>query len=288
MSISKYKVLSNVVKYGSLTKAAEVMGYTQSGVSHTINSLEEELGFLLVVRGRSGVKLTKNGEQLMKTIKEILKWNEHLEQEVASIHGIEVGMINIGTFTSVSVHWLPKVIKYFQQDYPKIKINLVPGDYRQIEEWLINGDIDCGFVSLPTVDKLDVIPLKQDRMLIILPPEHPLSSSSTIPLQKIKYEPFIMPRKGSDDDINRVLTAASIKPDVKFIAGDDHAIMAMVEMGLGISILPELVLRGHQRNIHIKEMIEPINRTLGIAVSSMKNISPATKKFLTYIQNSSS
>jgi DNA-binding transcriptional LysR family regulator len=125
-------------------------------------------------------------------------------------------------------------------------------------------------------------------MLITLPPEHPLSSHSTIPLQEITHEPFIMPRKGSDDDINRVLAAAPIKPDIKFIAGDDHAIMAMVEMGLGISILPELVLRGNQRNIHIKEMAEPNYRTLGIAVSSMKNISPATKKFLTYIQNYSS
>lgn len=285
MNISKYKVLSNVVKYGSLTKAAEVMGYTQSGVSHILNSLEEELGFLLVVRGRSGIKLTKNGEQLMKTIREILKWNEHLEQEVAAIHGIEIGRINIGTFTSVSVHWLPKIIKCFQQDFPVIEINLVPGDYRQIEDWLINGDVDCGFVSLPTVGKLDVIPLHQDRMLITLPPEHPLRSHSTITLQEIMHEPFIMPRKGSDDDINRVLTAASIKPDVKFIAGDDHAIMAMVEMGLGISILPELVLRGHQRNIHTKGIVEPIYRTLGIAVGSMENTSPATLKFLTYIQN---
>ncbi|MBU8878474.1 LysR family transcriptional regulator [Bacillus sp. FJAT-29790] len=285
MSISKYKVLMNVVKHGSLSKAAEVLGYTQSGVSHIINSLEEEFGFLLIIRGRSGIKLTKNGEQVLGTIREVLKWNEHLEQEVAAIHGIEIGTIHIGTFTSVSVHWLPGIIKRFQQEFPRIEIHLVEGDYRQIEEWIIKGEIDCGFVTLPTRDKIDVIPLQQDQMLILLPPEHPLSSRRVIQLSEIKDEPFIMPRKGSDDDINRVLTNAAIKPDIKFTAGDDYAIMAMVEMGLGISILPELVLRGQQRNIHIKELDKPTFRSLGIAVNSMKNISPANKKFLAYVQN---
>ncbi|MBY0121983.1 LysR family transcriptional regulator [Bacillus sp. S/N-304-OC-R1] len=285
MSISKYKVFMNVVKYGSLTKAAEALGYTQSGVSHIINSLEEEFGFLLIRRGRSGIRLTKNGEQIIKTVREILKWNEHLEQEVAAIHGIETGTVHIGTFTSVSVHWLPGIIKSFQQDYPGIDIHLAEGDYREIEEWILNGDIDCGFLSLPARGKIETIPLHQDQMHILLPLDHPLSSKQVISLSEIKGEPFIMPRKGGDDDINRVFQRAAIKPEAKFIAGDDYAIMAMVEMGLGISILPELVLRGQQRNIHIKKMDEPIFRTLGIAVSSMKNVSPATQKFLTYVQN---
>lgn len=285
MSISKYKVLMNVIHYGSLTKAAEVMGYTQSGVSHIINSLEEEFGFLLIRRGRSGIKLTRNGEQVVRTIREILKWNEHLEQEIAAIHGMEAGTVYVGTFTSVSVHWLPAIIKRFQQDFPRITIHLAEGDYRQMEEWIMSGEVDCGFVSLPTCSKIEAIPLQQDQMLILLPPEHPLSTCPAIDLSEIKDEPFIMPRKGSDDDINRVLTKAAIKPDIKFTAGDDYAIMAMVEMGLGISILPELVLRGQQRNIHLKEIDEPIFRSLGIAVSSMKNISPATKKFLMYVQD---
>ena len=285
MNLNKYQVLMNVVKHGSLTKAAEATGYTQSGVSHTINSLEEELGFQLVIRGRTGVKLTKNGEQIMGIIREILMWNEHLEQEVAAIHGIESGTIHIGTFTSVSVHWLPMIINHFQQDFPKIKINLVPGDYRQIENGLINGDIDCGFLSLPTIDQLEVIPLKQDKMQVILPFDHPLSTFDEIPLAELSNEPFIMPQKGSDDDINRVLAAGSFKPHIKFIAGDDHAIMAMVEMGLGISILPELVLRGQHRQILIKHLDENMYRSLGIAVHSINSVSPATKKFISYVQS---
>ncbi|MBP2078812.1 LysR family transcriptional regulator [Oceanobacillus polygoni] len=285
MSISKYKVLMEVLEQKSLTKAADTMGYTQSGISHTINSLEEEFGFELIVRGRTGAKLTKNGEQVITTIREILKWNEYLEQQIAAVHGVELGIVRIGTFTSVSVHWLPSIIKKFQQDFPSIEIKLVEGDYREIEEWILNGVIDCGFISAPTRNKFDVIPLHKDKMLVILPPEHHLGLHDVIHLNQIEKEPFIMPRQGSDDDINRVLRKAPFKPNIKFIAGDDYAIMAMVESGLGISILPELVLKGQQRHIHKKELKGLNFRSLGIAVNSKKNLSPATKKFLTYVQD---
>ncbi|GIO97049.1 LysR family transcriptional regulator [Paenibacillus lautus] len=285
MSINKFKVLLKVVELGSLTKAAEVMGFTQSGVSHMINSLEDEFGFSLLIRNRSGAKLTTNGEEILKTIREILKWNEHLEQQVASIHGIELGTIHIGTFTSVGVHWLPGIIQDFQRDYPHIDIRLVEGDYREIEDWIAEGKIDCGFLSLPTSDIFDAILLHQDPMLVLLPMEHPLSSEDSITLSQIENEPFIMPSQGSDYDVNRMLEKARTKPDIKYTLGDDYAIMAMVEKGLGISILPELVLRGQQRNIRLIELKEKSFRSLGIAVNSMREISPATKRFLNYVKS---
>ncbi|MHC0036637.1 LysR family transcriptional regulator [Pseudoneobacillus sp. C159] len=281
MSISKYRVLMKVVELGSLTRAAEELGFTQSGVSHTINSLEDEFGFLLLTRSRSGVKLTPNGEQILKTIGEILKWNEHLEQEVASIHGMETGTIRIGTFTSVSVHWLPVILNGFSRDFPNIEVKVMEGNYRQIEDWIAQGKIDCGFLSLPTLDKLDVIPLKKDQMMVILPMDHPLSGQPSVNLAQLAGEPFIMPREGGDDDINRVL--GKLVPNVKFVVADDYAIMAMVEQGLGVSILPELVLRGQHRQISIVGLGE--FRSLGIAVNSLQDASPAVRKFLEYVKN---
>lgn len=285
MSINKFKVLLKVVELGSLTKAAEVMGFTQSGVSHMINSLEDEFGFSLLIRNRSGAKPTTNGEEMLKTIREILKWNEHLEQQVAAIHGIELGTIHIGTFTSVGVHWLPGIIKDFQRDYPHIEIRLVEGDYLEIEEWIAEGKIDCGFLSLPTWDTFEAIPLHQDPLLVLLPLDHPLSSEDCITLSQIEHEPFIMPTKGSDYDVNRLLEKSGTKPDIKYTLGDDYAIMAMVEKGLGISILPELVLRGQQRNIRLIELKEKSYRLLGIAISSMREVSPATQRFLNYVKS---
>ena len=284
LSINKYKVFKKVVELGSLTKAAEALGFTQSGVSHLINSLEEEVGFLLLSRNRSGVKLTENGEMILKTVSEILKWNEHLEQQVASIHGLELGTIHIGTFTSVSVNWLPGIIKDFQHDFPNITINFIEGNYREIEDWIAEGKIDCGFLSLPTRDAFDVIPLAKDQMLVLLPVDHPLSTKPVLSLNDIMEEPFIMQRKGGDDDINRVIEGSSFKPKIKYTVADDYAIMAMVENGLGISILPELVLRGQHRNIRLIGFEESKYRSLGIAVNSLKHVSPATKRFLDYVK----
>ena len=285
MSISKYKILMEVLEQGSLTKAAETIGYTQSGITHTINSLEEEFGFDLIVRSRTGTTLTKNGEKVIPSIREILKWNEYLEQQIAAVHGLELGTVRIGTFTSVSVHWLPGIMKNFQTDFPHIEIKLMEGDYREIEEWILHGVIDCGFISTPTRNKLDVIPLLKDKMFILLPDEHQLSDYDSIELEQLKEEPFIMPLQGYDDDIQRIFKNASFKPNITFSAIDDYAIMAMVENGLGISILPELVLQGQQRKVLKKDLSETNFRHLGIAVKSKKNISPATEKFLDYVRD---
>lgn len=284
MSLVKYEVFLKVVELCSLTKAADVLGFTQSGISHTISSLESEFGFPLLVRSRSGVKLTVNGEQVIQPIREILKWNEQLKQQVADIHGLETGTITIGTFTSVSVHWLPGMIKQFRQAYPYIEFKLMEGGYLEIEQWIEAGVVDCGFLSLPTREKFEVFPLKQDRMLAVLSKDHPLSGAPFMPLAQIAYEDFIIPKAGSDYDVRRVLEKAGIKPNIKFSAGDDYAIIAMVEKGLGISILPELVTRRQNHNVAMLELEERSFRSLGIAVGSMKYASPATKRFLEYVQ----
>lgn len=284
MSITKYEVFLKVVELGSLTKAADVLGFTQSGISHTISSLEMEFGFSLLVRNRSGVKLTVNGEQVVQPIREILKWNEQLKQQVADIHGLETGTITIGTFTSVSVHWLPGMIKEFRKEYPYIEFKLMEGGYLEIEQWIEAGVVDCGFISLPTRDKFEVFPLKQDRMLAILSQDHPLSKAPYMPLAQMAYEDFIIQKAGSDYDARRVLERAGIQPNIKFTAGDDYAIIAMVENGLGISVLPEMVISRQNHNVAMLELEERSFRSLGIAVHSMKYASPATRRFLKHVQ----
>ncbi|WP_151733964.1 LysR family transcriptional regulator ['Paenibacillus yunnanensis' Narsing Rao et al. 2020] len=285
MSISKYEVFLKVVELGSLTKAAEVLGFTQSGISHTISALESEFGFALLVRSRSGVKLTVNGEQVLQPIREILNWNEQLKQRVAEIHGLETGTITIGTFTSVSVHWLPGMIKEFRAEYPYIEFKLMEGTYLEIEQWIEAGVVDCGFISLPTRESFEVIPLKRDRMLAIVAKDHPLSEAPYMPLAQLAYEDFIIQKAGSDYDARRVLDKAGIKPNIRFSAGDDYAIMAMVENGLGISILPELVITRQSHNIAILELEERSFRSLGIAVGSLRYASPATRRFLRHVQD---
>lgn len=283
MSISKFETLAKVCELGSLTKAAEVLGCTQSAVSHTINSLEEQFGFAILTRSRAGVKLTDDGQRIMPSVRGILNYYEQLNQTVSAIRGLDFGTVRIGAFTSVAVHWLPGVIKEFQRDYPNVDIKLLNGDYHDVEKWLTEGSVDLGFVNLPTSLNCECIALMEDRLLAILPPDHKFASYPKFPLVECETEAFITLLETSNHDANKALSAAGIKPNIKFSTKDDYAIIAMVEQGLGISIMPELLLRGRHDNVAVKELVPPSKRTIGLAIGETSSQSPATRKFADYI-----
>lgn len=284
MTIFKYQVFHAVVESGSLTKAAEALALTQSGVSHAIAGLESEFGFRLLTRDRTGIALTSNGERVLARIREILQAEERLRQDVAAISGLEMGIIRIGTFTSVSSQWLPGVIKEFQQHHPAIEIKLAEGDYDEIARWIASGAVDFGFVSLPAAKSFESIPLVKDELYCILPADHVWNQQERISFEQIEKEPFIMPKWGANDDVRRFLNENKIKPTVKYEVAEDQAIIAMVENGLGISILPKMVLHQHDQNIHIASLEKPAHRTIGIAFTAINSASPATAKFLDFLQ----
>ena len=283
MSISKFDTLAKVCELGSLTKAAEALGCTQSAVSHTINSLEEQFGFAILTRSRAGVNLTDDGQRIMPSVRGMLNYYEQLNQTVSAIRGLDFGTVRIGAFTSVAVHWLPGVIKEFQRDYPNVDIKLLNGDYHDVEKWLTEGSVDLGFVNLPANLNCECIALMEYRLLAILPPDHKFASYPKFPLVECETEAFITLLETSNHDANKALSAAGIKPNIKFSTKDDYAIIAMVEQGLGISIMPELLLRGRHDNVAVKELVPPSKRTIGLAIGETSSQSPATRKFADYI-----
>ncbi|AMQ07826.1 LysR family transcriptional regulator [Sporosarcina psychrophila] len=284
MSLVKFEIFSTVVESGSLKQAAEIHGLTQSAVSHAIASLESEWGFTILIRGRAGIKLTSNGERVLRHIHEMLKWNEQMMQEIANIKGLEIGTVRIGTFSSVSVQWLPEILKSFNADLPAIEIKLLEGDYDTLEHWIATGAVDFGFVSLPTSKSFEVIFLKKDRMLCILPDEHRLANQQEVSFADIKEEMLIMSKKGSDNDLKRIFHENNVTPHIKFELADDQAIISMVQNGMGISILPEMVLYRVPHNVRILSLEGEHYRSIGIAAPSFNTISPAAQKVIDYMK----
>lgn len=281
--ISKYETLAKVVELGSLTRAAEALGCTQSAVSHAINGLEKEFGFAVLTRSRAGVRLTADGERIIPSIRGMLNYEEQLKQTVSAIRGLDFGTVRIGAFTSVAVHWLPGVIKEFQRDYPNVDIKLLNGDYHDVEQWIMEGSVDLGFVHVPADLSCECVPLMEDRLLAILPKDHKFASYPKFPLVECETEAFITLLETSNHDANKALSAAGIKPNIRFSTKDDYAIIAMVEQGLGISIMPELLLKGRHDNVAIKELVPPSKRIIGLAIPETSKASPATRKFADYI-----
>ncbi len=283
MAIDKYQTLMSVVECGSLTRAASELGVTQSAVSHSIDSLEKELGFTLIKRSRAGVQLTGEGERLLPAVRNVLAAAEQLRQTASSIRGLESGTVRIGAFTSVAVHWLPPVLKEFQQDYPKVDFRLLNGDYHDVELWLANGSVDVGFVALPAGVDCECIPLMEDRLLAILPLHSRFENYPKFPLLECETEPFISLLQSSDHDARRALEAAGVKPNVRFYTKDDYAVIAMVEQGLGISIMPELLLKGRHDDVQILPLIPEAKRTIGLAIAAGEKAGPATRRFADYV-----
>ena len=283
MSLLKYKTLAAVVETGSLTRAADELGCTQSAVSHSIDSLEKELGFALLLRKRSGIKLTNEGERLMPAVRNLLSSAEQLNQTASAIRGLDSGTVRIGTFTSVGVHWLPGVLKEFQHDYPNVDFKLLNGDYHDVEQWLEDGSVDVGFVNVPCAVDCECIPLMADRLLAILPRSSRFENYPKFPLTECETEPFISLLESSDHDARRALDAAGVKPNVRFYTKDDYAIIAMVEQGLGISIMPDLLLKGRHDNIQVLPLVPEAKRTIGIAIAAGDKAGPATRRFTDYV-----
>lgn len=284
MSIQKYMAFVKTVECGSFTKAAEILNYSQSGISRMIHDLEKEWNVVLLERSKSGVRLTSSGQKLLPHAENVCREYEKLQSEVDELKGLKSGLIRIGTFSSVATHWLPNIIREFQKDYPNIDYELLLGDYTEIEEWIQEGRVDCGFLRLPTKTELDTIFLEQDRLLVVLPEGHPLAELEKIPVSELCGEPFMLLEKGAKAEVSEIFERSNLTPKVHFTTWDDYAIMAMVEGGLGISVLPELILNRIPYKIITRELEIPAYRNIGLAMRNRKSAAMAVQRFLEYLQ----
>jgi len=285
MAQSKYKIFLSVVELGSLTKTAELYGYTQSAISHAINALENETRLRLLIRNRGGVRLTPDGERLMPQVRKIVDALDGFWETVDAVHGLEAGCVRVGAFNSVSVHWLPQMIKAFQQEHPKVDFRILNGDYHDIAQWFQDGSIDMGFVTRETsIPGCEYIPLTEDRLLAVLPENHRLAGRDRIAACELAGEAFISLLENSNQDARSVLEQAGVEVDIKYTAKDDYAILAMVEQGLGVSIMPELLLDGHSVGVRTVEIAGAQKRTIGLAVSAAGAGSPAVEHFAAFVK----
>lgn len=285
MSISQYHAFLKTIELGSLTKAADALGYTQSGITHLLNSLEDECNLKLLIRDRAGVKITSDGKQLLPYIQSICNEKINLSAKINEIHRLESGLIRIGTFTSVSAQWLPGIIKTFKTSFPKIRFELHHGTNDENEAWILNGKIDCAFVRIPAHNKLESVLLKRDPIIAILSTEHPLSSKTHFPINELDRWPYIRPYEGVDDEISEIFQIHDKTPNVEFSEKDDYAIIAMVEKNLGFSILPQLVVQNSSRSIVQQQLEIPAYRDIGIAYKNKLLLSASAKTFISYVQD---
>ena len=282
--VMKYMAFIKTVECGSFTMAAKLLGYSRSGISRMINDLESEWGVTLLIRSRSGIQLTADGTSLLPFARNVCEDYRKLRMQIDDLTGLHNGLIRIGTFSSVATHWLPKIIKSFCRDYPNIEYELLLGDYSEIEQWILQGRVDCGFLARTgTGGELDMSVLESDELMAVLPEDHRYADTDKFPVEELCKEPFILLEKGKNSEVGDFLSRYGLSPDIRFTTWDDYAIMSMVENGLGIAVLPKLILRRCPYRVAIKSFDKPAFRDICFAVKDKETSSQAVKRFSEYI-----
>ena len=278
---SKYLAFLKTAELGSITRAAEALGYTQSAVSRVVAELEREWGLELLTRGRTGVELTSHGAAMLPYMQAVCNAEKELEEQVAELHGLTRGTLRVGTFASVSIHWLPAIMKEFLTRYPGIRFELVSKwEFAEVEDLIHRGQVDCGFLGLPVGAGLDTFPLCRDQLMAVLPSDHPLAGAPWYPMERFAEDPFIWIPEERDLELGLIFQEEGIRPNLQYTVNDDIAVLAMVEQGLGVSIRPELVLRNTGRRFAAIPLERPRYRDIVLAVRSGRPPSPLTARFL--------
>lgn len=281
----KYFAFVKTVEKGSFTRAAENLNYAQSSVSKMIADLETEWGMTLLERNRNGVCLTSAGEQILPFLRRLLSGYDELEGQICRMNGIETGIVHIGTFSSVAINRLPDVFANLQKDYPGIEYEMLLGDYDEVERWIGEGRVDCGFLRLPTRSDFETVFLKRDEYKVVLPVGHPLAAGEAVAVEALEGVPFLLLEHGGKTEVSDLLEAYHVHPDIRFTTWEDFAIMAMAEKGLGVGILPDMILKRIPYRLEIRSLKEPYYRFIGLAMKNREHLTPAVKKFMAYLMS---
>jgi len=285
LETEKCRALLYAIEKGSITAAAESLGYTTSGVSRMLSALEGELGFPLLQRRRDGVTPTRRCREMLPALRELIQQAERCRQMAGELRGVVSGTVSIATISSVAAHRLPDVIARFQKDNPGVDFRLMMGGYGDIEQWLSSGQADMGFLRLPTCTEFRVTPLERDELMAVIPLEHPLALQEAVTLDQLCQQPFIvLDRLGKGEpDLVEAFRAAGAEPRVRFTTLDDYAVMSLVEHGLGVGVLPKLILERTPYRLAVRPLEPRIYRQLGVAVRRDELPTPAAERFLSYL-----
>lgn len=269
------------VDLGSFTKAAEVLGYTQSGLTHMMNSLEKEVGFTLLERGRSGVRLTEEGERIAPAVREFLQANARLDSVIEQVASSRTEIIRVSAYASIAMHWLPGIIQRFREECPDVDVDIRMADHVDVPyELLAQGKMDAILVSPQDEGQYEWVHLADDPMFAVLPKDFDTQGMTAFPLAAFEARDFIMPSQGFDKDIMRIFNRIGVKPHILPTWVDDPTVISMVSHGLGVSMMTELTVRGRTDGVKLLPVEPASSRELGLAVRSLDAASDGLRHFI--------
>lgn len=281
----KYRAFIKTVELGSITKAAEFLGYSQPGLSHILTGFEKQLGFPLLIRSKSTVQATEDGKKLIPYCYKILEAEDGFNNMVDSINGIMSGSIRIGAPNSMMAGIVSKAVNEFKTVYPNIDVIVHENTLAETVKDLNNGKIDIAFLTDVSAEGCSFYPVLQDKICLVMNASHPFAQREKIAVKSLNGCAFIMPVPGWDDIARSIIDRTGVKPDIKYYTASDAASFAMVASFLGVYITSEFHKSLLPQNVVMREFEEDFRRVIGIAVKPGRTMTSAQHEFVQIVRN---
>ena len=290
MQIESLKVFCDLVETQSFTKAAQINGVTQSAVSQQMTALERQFNAALIQRSKRKFSLTREGETLYENSKIIIQTYDSLRHRIQEIQNIVSGTVKVVTIYSIGLHELPPYLKKFLKKHPTVNVSVEYRRATQLYDDIISGMADIGLVAYPQKDsRLQVTSLREDLLVLICHPQHPLADKTKLKLENIGGQKFI----GFEPDIptrraiDKILRDRNVEVDHVMEFDNIETVKRAVEIDAGISIVPRSTVaqEATKKTIAMVEIEdEKFFRPLAAVHKKGKVLSPAMKEFLTLLK----
>jgi len=287
MHIENFKIFSDLVESQSFSRAAKLNGVTQSAVSQQLRAMEKHFAVLIVDRSQKQFRLTREGQKLYDSAKEILHRYDKLVSDLQEMKKVISGTIHISTIYSIGLHELPPYITRFLKDYPSVNVRV---EYRRsnlVYEDILHNSVDLGLIAFPTkMRQLEIIPFLEDQLVMICNPDHHLAKKKTVEIHDLAEEKFIgfdqdIPTRKATDQMFRD-SKIDLEPVMEF--DNIETVKRAVEINAGISIVPSATVKQEMKQGLLKAITikgSEVTRPLAIIHRKGRVLTPAMKKFIT-------
>jgi DNA-binding transcriptional LysR family regulator len=286
MHIENFKIFSDLVESESFSRAAKLNGITQSAVSQQLRAMEKHFSILIVDRSQKQFRLTREGQKLYASAKEMLYLYDKLNSELQEMKKVISGTIHISTVYSIGLHELPPYVKVFLAKFPEVNIRVEYRRANMVYEDILTNSIDLGLVAYPQKHKqLEILPFHDDILVLVVSPEHPLAKRKSVDIDEVAgqkfigFEPDIPTRKATD----QIFKEANIETEPVMEFDNVETVKRAVEINAGIAILPQTtVVREEEQGLLkvLKFKNKSYKRPLALIHRKGRVLTPAIKKLI--------
>lgn len=266
VKISQLQALVAIANLGSFSEAALELELSQSTISHSIATLEDAIGLVLLARGRHGATLTPEGEQLLPDVRQILQLLDGMQQKAQNLRDLQDGQVRLAAVRSIATHVLPSAIARFRQQYPRLGVMIVECDrFLEVEQALREGRAEVGFTALPTLPEFEAQELFRDEFVALLPP-HSLADDRALTWQQLVNFSMVMNQRNllHNKMVHDHLAKFGYQLNVDYNVREDSTILGMVQQGLGATIMPRLSAEPIPDRLQIRRLPVPLERIIGV------------------------